>query len=104
MRILTELETISAFRNNATKYSSDGIINRRSRYHYKNGEIDPKSVENAYSFTNYYHNLYGNGMNSLGQFANGIPSDQVMFSAEELGEFQEQIANTGTQTPLEGFK
>lgn len=103
-RILTELETISAFRNNATKYSSDGIINRRSRYHYKNGEIDPKSVENAYSFTNYYHNLYGNGMNSLGQFANGIPSDQVMFSAEELGEFQEQIANTGTQTPLEGFK
>ena len=43
-------------------------------------------------------------MNSLGQFANGIPSDQVMFSAEELGEFQEQIANTGTQTPLEGFK
>ena len=67
-------------------------------------KIDPKSVENAYSFTNYYHNLYGNGMNSLGQFANGIPSDQVMFSAEELGEFQEQIANTGTQTPLEGFK
>ncbi len=103
-RILTELETISTFRKDAVKYSSDGIINKSSSYRYKNGGIDRKSVKNSYSFTQYYNKLYGKGMNSLGQIDNRIPSGQILFSAEDLADFQNQVANYGQQAPLSGFK
>ena len=79
-RILTELETISAFNQNAVKYSSDGILNKVSRYQYENGQVNQNSIRNDFSFSKFYHNRYGRGLNSLGQFARGIPDSQILFS------------------------
>ena len=103
-RILTELETISAFNQNAVKYSSDGILNKVSRYQYENGQVNQNSIRNDFSFSKFYHNRYGRGLNSLGQFARGIPDSQILFSDEDINAFTSQIANYGDSSPLQNFR
>ena len=103
-RILTELETISAFNQNAVKYSSDGILNKVSHYQYENGQVNQNSIRNDFSFSKFYHNRYGRGLNSLGQFARGIPDSQILFSDEDINAFTSQIANYGDSSPLQNFR
>ncbi len=102
-RIMTEIEQITSS-GKATKYASDGIINSRSSYRYKGGSIDPDSVKQSFSFTRYYNKLYGNPMDSLGYMATGIPKDSILFSAEDMENFRNQIADYGTAEALDEFK
>ena len=48
-RVMTSVEKVRAD-GSALKFSSDGIINRRSSYVYKDGKVDPSSIKNKYAF------------------------------------------------------
>ncbi|MGN0913356.1 MAG: M23 family metallopeptidase [Alphaproteobacteria bacterium] len=109
-RALTEYETITK-KGEAVKYSSDGIVNKRSIYQYNkdgtNGEfgsVAQNTVKNNFSFTSYYNKMSGRPMDSLGNISNSVPKDEIMFGDEDMKAFQDQIARKGQSGPLGGFK
>lgn len=102
-RIMTEVESISA-QGKAIKYASDGIINKRSKYKYSNGEIDAQSVKSRYSFTQYYNNLAGNPMDENGNMSSEIPQQDILLGKDDLDSFKNQIADDGKEEALYGFK
>lgn len=101
-RIMTSVEKI---RNNgsAVKYSSDGIINRRSTYVYSNGEIDKSSIKNKYAFSDYYANRAGQPMDANGVISNGVPKDKIMFGKDDLDLMAAQIAAYGQPQAMKEF-
>ncbi len=109
-RALTEYETITK-KGEAVKYSSDGIVNKKSSYQYnKDGEngsfgsIAQGTVKDNFSFTSYYDKMGGRPMDSLGNISGSVPKDEIMFGAEDMKAFQDQIARKGHSGPLGGFK
>lgn len=109
-RALTEYETITK-KGEAVKYSSDGIVNKKSSYQYNkdgvNGEfgsVAQNTVKNKFSFTSYYDKMGGRPMDSLGNISGSVPKDEIMFGAEDMKAFQDQIARKGHSGPLGGFK
>ncbi len=109
-RALTEYETITK-KGEAVKYSSDGIVNKKSSYQYNKdgangsfGSIAQDTVKDNFSFTSYYQKMGGRPMDSLGNISNSVPKDEIMFGSEDMKAFQDQIARKGQQGPLGGFK
>ena len=95
-RIRTDVEAVGAG-GRALKYSSNGVVNKRSSYYYdKNGNIDESTVSNSYAFTEYYAGLNDKPMDSNGYLARGIPANGGgMLSNDEWEEFRQQVANDG---------
>lgn len=109
-RALTEYETITK-KGEAVKYSSDGIVNKRSIYQYNKdgtngdfGSVAQNTVKNNFSFTSYYNKMSGRPMDSLGNISSSVPKDEIMFGDEDMKAFQDQIARKGQSGPLGGFK
>lgn len=109
-RALTEYETITK-KGEAVKYSSDGIVNKKSSYQYNKdgangsfGSIAQDTVKDNFSFTSYYQKMGGRPMDSLGNISGSVPKDEIMFGSEDMKAFQDQIARKGQQGPLGGFK
>ena len=101
-RIMSSVEKI---RNDgsAVKYSSDGIINRRSSYVYRDGEVDTSSIKNKYAFSDYYANRGAKPMDSNGVISGGVPKDKIMFGKDDLDLMAEQIATYGQPKQLKEF-
>ena len=101
-RIMTSVEKVRSD-GSALKYSSDGIINRRSSYVYKDGKVDTASVKNKYAFSDYYANRSAKPMDSNGVISRGVPKDKIMFGKDDLDLMAAQIATYGQPEQLKEF-
>ena len=100
--VMTSVERIRTD-GSAVKYSSDGIINRRSTYVYQDGKINPSTVKNKYAFSDYYAKRNAKPMDSNGVISRGVPKDKIMFGEDDLNLMAEQIAAYGQPTQLKEF-
>ena len=71
--IMTSVEQIKK-NGTAVKYSSDGIIHKRSTYTYVDGKINASSVKNKYAFADYYTKYDSRPIDSNGRFSNAFPT------------------------------
>ena len=101
-RIMTSVERISKS-GSAVKYSSDGIINKRSTYTYTDGKIDTATVKNKYAFADYYTKYDSKPMDSNGRLSASIPQDKIMFGQDDLDLMAEQIAVYGQPNSMKEF-
>lgn len=101
-RIMTSVEKISKS-GFAVKYSSDGIINKRSTYAYTDGKIDTATVKNKYAFADYYTKYDSKPMDSNGRLSASIPQDKIMFGQDDLDLMAEQIAVYGQPNSMKEF-
>lgn len=101
-RIMTSVERISKS-GSAVKYSSDGIINKRSTYTYTDGKIDTATVKNKYAFADYYTKYDSKPMDSNGHLSASIPQDKIMFEQDDLDLMAEQIAVYGQPNSMKEF-
>lgn len=101
-RIMTSVENIGK-NGSAIKYSSDGIINKRSSYKYVDGEIDTKSVKNKYAFSDYYTKYDNKPMDANGKISANIPRDKIMFGQDDLDLMAAQIATYGQPKSMGEF-
>ena len=101
-RIMTSVEKVRVD-GSALKFSSDGIINRRSSYVYKDGQVDTSSIKNKYAFSDYYAKRNAKPMDSNGVISRGVPKDKIMFGEDDLNLMAEQIAAYGQPTQLKEF-
>ena len=100
--IMTSVEQIKK-NGTAVKYSSDGIIHKRSTYTYVDGKINASSVKNKYAFADYYTKYDSRPIDSNGRFSNAFPKDRVMFGQDDLDLLTEQIALYGQPKAMSEF-
>ena len=100
--IMTSVEQIKK-NGTAVKYSSDGIIHKRSTYTYVDGKINASSVRNKYAFADYYTKYDSRPIDSNGRFSNAFPKDRVMFGQDDLDLLTEQIALYGQPKAMSEF-
>ncbi len=101
-RVMTSVEKVRAD-GSALKFSSDGIINRRSSYVYKDGKVDPSSIKNKYAFSDYYAKRSAKPMDANGVISRGVPKDKIMFGKDDLDLMAEQIATYGQPEQMKEF-
>ncbi len=101
-RVMTSVEKVRAD-GSALKFSSDGIINRRSSYVYKDGKVDTSSIKNKYAFSDYYAKRSAKPMDSNGVISRGVPKDKIMFGKDDLDLMAEQIATYGQPEQIREF-
>ena len=103
-RAMTSWEEIDSS-GKASKRSSDGILNLKENYNYKqDGTIDENSYVAKYSASKYYHETCGRVVDSNGKIARGVPINETLFSDAHFSSFGNQVAHEGTPNPLAGFK
>lgn len=109
-RTLTEYEVINK-NGSAMSFASDGIVNKKSSYKYNNdgvngglGTVNNESVKDKFSFSSHYKKRDSRPMDSNGVISNSVPGEEIMFGAQDMAAFADQIANNGQSEPLNGFK
>lgn len=101
-RVMTSVEKIRSD-GSAIKYSSDGIIHKRSTFNYVNGQVNAESIRNKYAFADYYTKYDSKPMDANGRLSNSIPKDKIMFGQDDLDLMADQIAHYGQPNPLSEF-
>ena len=100
--IMTSVEKIRKD-GSAVKYSSDGIINKRSSYKYTDGKVNASTIKNKYAFADYYTKYDSRPMDSNGHFSTAVPQDRIMFGKDDLDLMAEQISFYGQPNSMKEF-
>ena len=97
-RVMSEVKTIDRS-GNGKSYATDGIVQRKSYISIKENADGSKVtvVEDRFAFSKTYNSRALRPLFSDGTTADGIPSDEIMFTKEDMNKFATQVAKQGNR-------